>query len=94
MTYVTEHISHYHDSQIAGGIFEWNGPQSLRLQVVNANNHQTTWGVLGAAVQGLRDFMLTWPDEPARITEANVDGYACYFTIVDGGNVVSLGTFG
>ena len=31
--------------------------ESVDLVVWNANNHQTTWGVLGAAVEALRECM-------------------------------------
>ena len=87
--YITTHISLYQDSNIAGGSFEWTGANNLLLQIVNTNNHQVTWGVLGAAVEALGNFMRLWP--PGK--EAAL-GYAVYFTITDGGTQVGVGTLG
>lgn len=94
MTYATEHIAHYQDSNIAGGSFEWNGPQDIVFQLVNANNHQTTWGVLGTVAVGLRNYFLSSPTWPGRLQEGNMNGYALYFSVTDGGNVVGVGSIG
>ena len=51
---------------------------------MNANNHQTTWGVLGAAVNAL----LGWVDGGAG------GGAAAYFEIWDGVNEVGVGQMG
>ena len=33
------------------------GERGLVLKVANSNNHQATWGVLGAALTALQDYM-------------------------------------
>lgn len=51
-TGVTQHLAASGDSLISGAMdFEQDG---LTLHVENANNHQLTWGVLGAAVETLQ----------------------------------------
>lgn len=52
------------------------------LRIINTNNHQLTWGVLGAAIDALRDYMsqaVTGPGES-------------WFSIFDGQNEVGMGT--
>lgn len=94
MAYITEHIALHQDSNIPNGSFEWHGFQNLAFQILNANNHQITWGVLGAAVTGLRDYFLSSPSAPGRLSEGNPDGYAVYFSVKDGQNVVGMGSLG
>ena len=54
----------------------------MDLNVWNANNHQTTWGLLGAAVAALRECM--W-----------VNGWGVgTFGIWDGGTQVGAGEIG
>ncbi|MCJ1298275.1 hypothetical protein MMC08_001064 [Hypocenomyce scalaris] len=62
-------------------VFQWNGEMGLALNVANSNNLQTTWGVLGAALTALEDYMQS----------QNVWGSA-QFTIFDGANEVGQGT--
>ena len=50
-----------------------------RLTFANANNHQLTWGVYGAAVVALTSFMQTYGFGPA------------VFSVVDGANQVATG---
>lgn len=38
--------------------------------------------------------MLSWPTERRTVSEDNFEGYAVYFSILDGENVVGVGTFG
>lgn len=64
------------------------------LQVVNADNHQTTWGVLGAAVSALRACMIASESGSAGPGSALRWGYAAYFSILDGDNVVGVGMIG
>ena len=45
------------DGVIPGGIFSFSF-DGLAWKSVNANNHQQTWGVLGAAINALEDFMV------------------------------------
>ena len=51
------------------------------LSVANANNHQTTWGVFGAAIAALADYM-----------EQNRVFGTVTFNIFDGSNQVGEGT--
>lgn len=50
------------DGLVAGGY--WHFVQQITtynvgVVVMNANNHQITWGVMGAAMQGLSGYMRT-----------------------------------
>lgn len=79
---VSSHLEIIGDGLLAGGHFVWiDGP--LSLEVFNANNHQTTWGVLGQALVALNDYM-------------SVNHYvgAAQFSIFDGGTEVGIGTVG
>ena len=51
------------------------------LKIANANNHQTTWGVLGAAMSALSNFV----KEHGGFDQAD-------FVIYDGENEVAIGT--
>ncbi len=53
----------------------------MMLRIANANNHQTTWGVLGAAMKALRNFV----GEHGGFDMAD-------FVIYDGENQVAMGT--
>ena len=57
--------------------------QELTMTVRNANNHQTTWGVLGAACWALKDFV-----------SARGAFQTIVFSIYDGVNQVATGTIG
>ena len=71
------------DGPISGGSFtRFSTASGLALQAWNANNHQVTYGVLGAALSALADYM-------------NLGGWgSCTFSIWDGGNQVGLGQVG
>ena len=74
-------IGHAGDGNIAGGALT-RDEEGLRFEVKNANNHQVTWGVLGAAVEGLRDYM-------------GEKGWAgVKFEVYDGRNMVGEGAVG
>lgn len=45
------------DGLLSSGSFHISGSNNLVLSTRNANNHQQTWGVLGAAIGALQDFM-------------------------------------
>lgn len=82
-----EHIEAMGDGVIRalsnGQIFQLQGVNGLALSVFNANNHQTTWGVLASAVLALADYM------------AGQGTYcAAAFTIYDGHNEVGTGSLG
>lgn len=69
------------DTVISHGLFNWEY-QGHSLRVWHANNHQTTWGVLGAAIEAIDDFMFQY-------------GFAgATFYIYDGGNEVGEGIIG
>ena len=70
------------DGPLPGGTFTAT-TGNIVLRVWNANNHQTTWGVLGAAVWAVSSFKTT----------NNVYG-AVNFNIYDGNNQVGQGTIG
>ena len=69
------------DTVISNGLFNWEY-QGLSLMVWNANNHQTTWGVLGAAIEAIVGHM----------NQNNFGGAS--FNIFDGSNEVGEGIIG
>lgn len=76
------HKAIWGDGVVAGGLFQWAGAETLMLRVRNTNNHQLTWGVLGAAIDALAEYMnqaVTGPGES-------------WFSIFDGENEVGTGT--
>lgn len=50
-------IAAAHDGIIGPNGYRWLGARGLTLRAVDANNHQLTWGVLGAALEAVRDYM-------------------------------------
>ena len=66
-----------------GGIFQWLGEEGLALEVANADNHQTTYGVLAAALVALWHYM-TQTGDIGRAT----------FDVYDGPNWVGVGWVG
>lgn len=76
------------DRVIPAGVFSWVGPAvdghvACALHAWNAENHQFTWGVLGAALKALWDYMYT-----------NGKFGAADFEVSDGANMVGLGFIG
>lgn len=64
-----------------GGIFHrFNSATGLELFCANSNNHQITWGVMGAALSALEDFM-----------NYNQVWSAATFSIHDGHDQVGVG---
>lgn len=54
------HIAAAGDGVLASnGFYSVVGDGGLRLSAWNANNHQLTWGVFGAALLALMDYMRT-----------------------------------
>lgn len=45
------------DGLVAGGIFQKLGAGNAMLRTMNSNNHQLTYGVLGAALSALKAYM-------------------------------------
>ncbi|MCJ1305552.1 hypothetical protein MMC08_008366, partial [Hypocenomyce scalaris] len=80
---VENHIATVGDGLLSDGVFDYlSDATGVSFQAWNANNHQTTWGVLGAALAALVDCM-------------GINGYgAASFTIYDGDNLVGLGRVG
>lgn len=64
------------DAQAGGHVFRWL-QGGIAVTVLNADNHQTTWGVLRAAIAAVTECMFNSLSEGA----AN-------FRVVDGGNVI------
>lgn len=81
-TEIMTHIVVFGDSVVSNGVFSWTAG-NLAIHVWNANNHQITWGVLGAAVHALEDFMF----------HTQHWGGAS-FDIYDGQNMVARGLLG
>ena len=81
---VVAHISTSGDGLVPAGMFQVsNGATGMELLCVNAENHQITWGVLGAALNALEDFM-----------NSNQIWSAATFGIFDGENQVGVGSLG
>ncbi|MCJ1299889.1 hypothetical protein MMC08_002683 [Hypocenomyce scalaris] len=81
-TLVTQ-IAQNGDDVIPSGEFDYSGDGSLSLYTVDTNNHQQTYGVLGAAIEGLSHWMMS---------SGNYG--AAHFIIFDGANEVAQGTVG
>ncbi|KAI4130039.1 MAG: hypothetical protein LQ347_003532 [Umbilicaria vellea] len=67
------------DGLLRGGAFDYLGRNAAALHVVNANNHQTTYGVLVAALSAVQSWM-----------QSN-SWMSCRFDIYDGPNMVGQG---
>lgn len=67
---------------MVGGGYVLDGDNGLALMTWNTNNHQQTYGVVGAAVSALMDFM-----RERGAGEAS-------FSIFDGGREVGAGVLG
>ena len=80
--FVSSHLAVISDGLLVGGKSAWLA-DALSVKVANANNHQTTWGVLRAALVALDDYM-----------EVNEHVGAAEFTIFDGVTEVGAGTVG
>lgn len=72
-------LAHDGDGNIEHGLFDWQGNEGFTLQVWNTNNHKTTYGVLGVAIQALQ-----------RWVNSN-DYMKVDFDIYDGANKVGRG---
>lgn len=68
------------EAQAGGHVFRWL-QGGIGVTVINDNNHQTTWGVLRAAIAAVKDCMV-----------GNMAEGAATFRVVDGGNVVGMWT--
>ena len=54
---VMQHIRIAGDGVIPNGVATWQGIGGAFMKTWNTNNHQTTWGVLGAALGALKNYM-------------------------------------
>lgn len=79
---VVEHLHSSGDGLLPNGLFhQIDSVTGLDLLCVNTDNHQITWGVLGAALSALEDFM----NEHQIYTAAR-------FSIFDGIALVGVGS--
>lgn len=72
------------DGDIVNGVYRWtnnpDGPQGLQIWASNTNNHQLTYGVLGAALSALNEYMNLFGP-----------GLATHLQVYDGVNQVGHG---
>ena len=83
---VNDHIYTAGDGVIPEGVIEYRS-SGLILLSQNSNNHQQTWGVLGAAISALTDYMLAQKEQ----------GYGpsfVDFVVYDGPNQVATASLG
>lgn len=70
------------DGPIQTGTVDYHGPYLMAFRTWNTNNHQQTYGVVGAAIAALRGYMAA-------------HGYgSATFDIFDGANEVGAGVIG
>ncbi|KAA6415966.1 MAG: hypothetical protein FRX48_00685 [Lasallia pustulata] len=55
--YLGMRIADFGDAVLPEGQFHWADDSGMEISTWNANNHQTTFGVVGAAVGALADYM-------------------------------------
>lgn len=77
---INDHIRQNGDGPIQGGFFNYMEYEAS-WSSFNANNHQQTWGVVGASIVALAQYMI----------EKNTYGPAT-FRIMEGANQVGHGT--
>lgn len=87
-TAILNNVQAHGDGLVPTGVFSFYGPavgghMGCSLHVWNTNNHQITWGVLGAALNALWEYMY-----------ANARHGGADFEIYDGPNQVALGAIG
>ena len=80
---IMTHVLNVGDGLVQGGSFTFYGGQGLVLRVWDTNNHQATYGVLGAAMHALWDYM-----------NSQTTFGAGAFVIYDGAVEVGKGTIG
>lgn len=83
-TTVLSHIVIHGDGLIVDGQFSWRGAAGLVVRTANANNHQQTWGILGAALNAVGNFM----------RQNHIGAGPAIFSIFDGKNLVGTGSIG
>lgn len=76
-------MAEHGDGLLPAGVFDYSGDGGLNVYTVNTNNHQQTYGVLGAAIEGLSHWMIMTGEYGA-----------AHFVIFDGANEVGQGTLG
>ena len=79
---VVRHIADFGDGLVTGGVWSY-ADLGIRIAFQNTNNHQQTWGVIGAAMSALLDYTYYMKRIalPAAVT----------FQVFDGGNEVGFG---
>ena len=78
LSYIVGHVALEGDGLIPDGAFAWDS-FGFSLRARNANNHQTTWLVLGSGLYALMDYM------------AKYGGGTAKFGVYDGKNLVGEG---
>ena len=87
-SYIQDQIHEHGDGLVPGGMFDFPQPQvpftrAFGVDSFNVNNHQQTWGVLGAAIDAIDEWM-NWSGGYGEVT----------FRIFDGENEVGAGRVG
>lgn len=87
-TAILNHMQDHGDDLVHAGVFSFFGPAvnghaGCSLHVWNTDNHQITWGVLGAALRALWEYMY-----------ANGKYGGASFEVFDGFHEVALGVIG
>lgn len=82
---INSQLAAHGDSLISSGVFIEEIGQS-ELYLVNSNNHQQSWAVVGAALLALRNFLLSVDTIAGGFTGGVI------FTVFDGTNEVGQGT--
>lgn len=101
-TAIMTRIENIGDGPVSSGVFRIGGDENIVLYTRNANNHQQTWGVIGAALGALQDYMNhngelpNWPVEKGRFnTNNDLLGFGqAAFDVFDGENEIATGTIG
>lgn len=88
MNRVINHLALYGNGLIPSGVFiQPDQVGFFELYLANSNNHQQTWGVVGAALSALSNFMVDNDSFSTSNFKAGVT-----FTVFDGANEVGQGS--
>lgn len=74
------------DGPLVKGAFQY-GIKNAQVQAANSNNHQLTWGVLGAALAALTGYFTYLQ------TNVGVPPGRVHFSVMDGENEIGQGFF-
>ena len=79
---IRNHINIHQDGEIGDNGFRRLGGDALTLTANDANNHHLTWGVLGAALEAVKNYMSQSDNRFGMV----------YFSIFDGENQTGHGS--